>query len=414
MGNETSSVHGRRPASRNCGFSFTRIAAVGDTAPDGSGTYTGFAGLPATSGDSIAFIARESSGRQTIYVDSGGARQAVVDSNAPVPGGTDAFTGFGNLCLDGPDLLFLGRGGSIQLSGSEVMQQGVYVYADGVVRTIADINTPVPGGSGNFRFPTAAWIADGFVTFTGSDEAQSQGVYGHGPSGILIVADSSISVPGRTDRFQAFGLPTTDGKNVAFQHPDLPDTGIYIRYGTSIEVLVDTHTPIPNGGGATFKAVGDPHGLLGKVTVFNGFGGESNTEGAYEYRGIYCSQDDTLSVIADANTPIPDGQGNFYSFPLNANVMDPTTGDVAFEGEDEVSWGRNPEQPSPAPGQKGIFMDCAGRLHKVIDLTDTLDGKPLTDVSLGNRGLSGNQLVISATFVDGSSGIYCATVNRSP
>ena len=93
--------------------------------------------------------------------------------------------------------------------------------------------------------------------------------------------------------------------------------------------------------------------------------------------------------------------------------MDPTTGDEAFEGEDEVSWARDPDQPSSPLRQKGIFMDCGGRLHKVIDLTDTLDGKSLTDVSLGNRGLSGNQLVFGATFVDGSSGIYRATVNRS-
>ena len=81
--------------------------------------------------------------------------------------------------------------------------------------------------------------------------------------------------------------------------------------------------------------------------------------------GIYVAplQGGSLTPVALVGTPIPGGAGNFTGF--DADSPSQRDGLVAFRG-----FG-----PS---GQEGIYASIGGSLSKVIDLSDSLDGKTLT------------------------------------
>ena len=111
--------------------------------------------------------------------------------------------------------------------------------------------------------------------------------------------------------------------------------------------------------------------------------------------GIYLAdlQDGSITPVALVGTPIPDGTGNFTGFDSDSPSQ--RDGIVAFRG-----FG-----PS---GQEGIYASIGGSLTKVIDLSDSLDGKTLTHLFLGYEAVSGNQIAFAAQFADGSRGIYVA------
>ena len=46
----------------------------------------------------------------------------------------------------------------------------------------------------------------------------------------------------------------------------------------------------------------------------------------------------------------------------------------------------------------------------MIDLTDTLEGKAISSFTFSRRGLSGNEFVFFADFLDGSEGVFLTTV----
>ncbi len=62
-------------------------------------------------------------------------------------------------------------------------------------------------------------------------------------------------------------------------------------------------------------------------------------------------------------------------------------------------------------GTTGIFAASGASLIEVVSLGDILDGKTVNALSFSDdRPLSGNQLVFSAGFSDGSYGLYLAQV----
>ncbi len=93
--------------------------------------------------------------------------------------------------------------------------------------------------------------------------------------------------------------------------------------------------------------------------------------------------------IADTATAIPGGTGNFTSF-----------GDVSISATDVAFLGFG------ANGQEGIYDMTGGSLLNVVDLTDILDGRSITGLSLSRTGLVGDPIAFQATFADGSQGLY--------
>jgi hypothetical protein len=113
-------------------------------------------------------------------------------------------------------------------SGSgESGQRGVYAAQLGGptigISTIADVNTPIPNGTGNFRLFGTPSISEGDVAFPGGPLAQpAQGIYfvPHGGS-IKTIVDSNTAVPGGIGIYRGVGGLCLDHGSVAFVHSSM-------------------------------------------------------------------------------------------------------------------------------------------------------------------------------------------------
>jgi hypothetical protein len=353
----------------------------------------------------------------------------VVDTNSPVPGGmgnfiffTDPFT---TTSLDSRPAVSI-ENGTIVFSGSGASgQTGIYTApVGGSITTIADTNTALPDGTGNFRLFGTPSLSHGNAAFSGSGETASRVAQGAffvprgGP--ITTVADQNTPVPGGIEVFRGVGQVSLDDGNVTFVHSSVGKDRIFVADNGSQITLVADSTDFIVFNGLSFKggivafiaqqtsifaaSVGSPPMLVVDVGSFPGPGltgfSPSIDNGAIAFLvqgdGIYLATlEGSITPVALVGTPIPGGTGNFTGFdPDSPSHRD---GIVAFRG-----FG-----PS---GQEGIYVSIGGSLTKVINLSDSLDGKTLTHLFLGYEAVSGNQIAFAAQFANGSRGIYVAQV----
>ena len=87
------------------------------------------------------------------------AFRLLADSTTAIPGGTGSFTSFSpspalppNPCISFGNVAFFGAG-----SGG---QQGIYAVLAGTLTKIADLNTAIPNGTGNFIM----WQSNPFIS----------------------------------------------------------------------------------------------------------------------------------------------------------------------------------------------------------------------------------------------------------
>ncbi len=368
-------------------FEFQKVVDTNTPIPGGIGNFAGF-GFPALDNRNVAFQGEgpydEQQGIYTqagIYIKVGDELRVVADRNTPTPGGSANFDNF-YVTLDKRNLAFL-------------EQQGIYANIDGKLKVIADHYTPIPGGTENFNGLSAPSLDSGNVAFAGSgsfDEQQGiynqAGIYIKAGDELRVVADRNTLIPGGTGNFIFFGNPSLDNGNVAFEGyggSSFPPSqqGIYIKVGNKLKLVADRDTSIPGGAG-NFATLGYPSLDKGDIAFV---GSDSSFRG-----GIYANFGDKLKVIADRNTPIPGGTGNFIGF--SAPSLD--SGNVAFAGGD--------------PTQPGLYTTLGGSLRKVIAPNNSLDGKTVSSVAINREALSGNRIAFFVAFTDGSKGIYTATL----
>jgi len=362
---------GVRPAGA-VSFTFTKVADENTAIPGGTGTFTGFSD-PFLDGGNVIFLAVGSNGQEGIYTDLGGLH-AVADTSTAIPGGTGTFISFGDVSIDGGDVAFIGSG-----SG----QVGVYTdIGGGGLNLVVDKNTAIPGGTGTFSSLKSPSIDGGDIAFAGSGSGGQGGVYTD-IGGLHAVADTSTAIPGGTGTFSGIdGTISLDGGNVAFNGQGSGgQRGVYTDIG-GLHAVADTSTAIPGGTG-TFISFGSPS-LDGGNVAFTGSSGSGGQGGIYTDIG-------GLHAVADTNTPTPGGTGT-----LSPDHPFLDAGNVAF-----LATANN--------NQRGIYTDLGDSLMKVIDLTDTIDGKAVQTFSPGV--LSGNQIAFWAKLGDDfTESIYVATV----
>ncbi|NQU12468.1 hypothetical protein HQ590_16860 [bacterium] len=356
-------------------MNFTKIADYDTAIPGGTGNFTSFGELSAAlSGSTVAFRGSVSGEQNGIYTGTGsGALAVVADLNSGVPGGTGNFTGFGS---------------SIFISGSTVAfwgydpdsRDGMYT-ANGTLTVVADEDTAIPGGTGNFTgMGEFAALSGNTMAFHGNGSGGQHGIY-TGNGALTAVADLTTTVPGGTGNFTILVEPVISGGTVVFAgYGSDGENGIYTGNG-ALAAVADLSTAIPGGTG-NFTGLSDPV-ISGSTVVFhgNGAGGQS---------GVY-SDDGTLSLIADRNTAIPGGSGDFTYFEY-ISVSGST---VAFES-------------AGSDNQQGIYLYLGGTLYDLIDANDMLDGKNLMDIDLFVAGLDGNSLAFTVHYLDSSMAIYRA------
>lgn len=366
-------------------ITFSKVADTSTPIPGGSGNFETFS-FSALDGGNVAFHARGLVPQNGIYAEIGGTLGVVADVNTPIPGGAGNFEGFGFYpSIDGANVAFRGQ------AVSPFVQVGIYARIAGVLGVVADRNTPIPGGTGNFiGFQQRPTIDGANVAFWGTGPSFQIGIYTRIGGTLAVVADKNTAIPGGTGNFLTFGLadPSIDGGNVVFYGTGSDgQTGIYTDIGGTLSIVADENTPIPGGTG-NLGAFGHFPSLDGGNIAFFGLGFSGQ-------KGIYTDIGGTLAVVADLSTAIP-GEG----FPFTSFFNDPSLGgaNVAFLGQSVIPF--------------GLYTDIGGSLIKVIAPSDTLDSKTVSfgGISLARGALDGTQVAFTASLTDPSQGIFVATV----
>jgi hypothetical protein len=257
-----------------------------------------------------------------------------------------------------------------------------------VYTRIADTDTPIPGGIGNFPgfgndAPPA--ISGTSVVFRSGDgrvgTAVTTGVY-RSSSGVLgAIADRTTPIPPiptpppTPPTFGSFGAPSPDGAEPAFTGNTTGgfSRGVYVGHGART-IVADTGTGVPGGSGA-FTAFGANSSMDGGAVAFRGQSSAGN--------GIYSNAGGPLQVIADSGTPIPENAGmNFCPGCFGEPHLD--SGAVVFSGGTNID--------------HGIYTNTGGSLRRIADRTTLV---PDTNVSFS---LFGRQPSID----DGSSVFWAA------
>ncbi len=382
------------------------VADTQTAIPGGVGTFTDFPSGPGLSGNNLAFYGLGAGGQQGLYLTTLGSMQTpslIANLDTPIPGGTGSFLSFdaeaGIIIVSGHTAVFAGSG-----SGG---QHGLYgaVFAPPLVGDpfrIADTATAIPEGTGNFtEFPYVPGLSGNTAVFTGKGADGQHGIYG------AVFAPPQVGDPFR---------------------------------------LADTATAIPEGAGNFMEFPSSP-GISGSNAVFAGNGADGQ-------QGIYGAVFAPPLVgdpfrIADTTTAIPEGTGNFTDFGAEAGIII-VSGNTAVFGGSGVGGQQGiyaavlaPPQVGPpsriadtataipegtgnftsfgeasvsetdvvflgygAGGQTGIYDLTGGQLLKVVAVGEAINGKTIIGLSFSRGGVFGDPVAFQATFEDGSQGVY--------
>lgn len=300
-------------------YSFIKLADRSTAVPDHTGNFRYF-GRPAVSGGEVAFYGQATSGHKGIYTWNTWTETlvTVADMNTGIPDSTHNFTGFGHPSISSGDVAFTGTWSS--------SEKGIFKRATlgGSIVKVADKDTTIPGSSAKFTSFGNVSISGGVVAFYGTRLPNHKGIYKGSGAPVSKVADMNTAIPSGTGDFDGFGSgPNISGSQVAFSGwEDVFVDGIYIGNG-SLAKVADETTAIPDGVG-NFTSFGSPD-ISGSEVVFIGNGTNSQ-------KGIYAGNG-TLRTVVERDTGIPDGTGNFTDF-LNYSISGE---DVAFTGSGDSS-----------------------------------------------------------------------------
>ena len=185
---------------------------------------------------------------------------------------------------------------------------------------IADTNTAIPGGGGNFT-QWGAFSLNGCKMAFGASGLNREGVYLYDNGSLATIVDTSSLIPEGTGNFMHFGHVSYDNGNLAMKGGGENQSGIYLHTEGSLQRFVDLNTPIPEGMG-NFTHIDEPSFDMGAV-AFSGADTDSQL-------GIHTANSGTITKMADTNTASPDGLGDFTSISACSSLYD--AGHVAFEG----------------------------------------------------------------------------------
>src|SRR5207248_362869 len=263
------------PAARAAfGVSFSTAVDTSTTILGGTGTFTDFPTAPAINYGNIAFMGLGSGGQIGLYLKlsiPGDPYKVMADLNTANPSGTGTFTDFAltDLSLSNTSLTFIGSGSGGQL--------GVYVaIPTDPYRVVANLSTLIPNGSGYFTnfipndpYRHAAPVISGSnVAFLGYGDSGQIGVYVSNPGDpYRVVADLNTPIPGGTGNFTNFVPPNP----IVPRNPIISgDVIAFLGFGSGkqegsyrlqpsdpympLTALADTHTLIPASteSGSTF------------------------------------------------------------------------------------------------------------------------------------------------------------------
>jgi hypothetical protein len=317
-----------------------------------------------------------------IYTRNGGALTPVVDGNTINPYTSQPLFLHDQ---DGPPTI---SQGNVAFFAREPDGPAVWASLDGVLTRIAGSETLAPGGSDTLTIDyTRAPMIDGRnVAFRAWSDDTGNAVF-TSVDGVLETS-ASAEMPGGV----SYSSPmfASAGSSVAFG----ASGGIYVADGDVARTVADTSTQVP-GHDVPFAGFGPDVAFDGENTAFLGAGTLSSDPLVILY-GLYAEIGGTLFRIADSQTLMPGSSDTFDGFTYQHQELSIDGETVAFIGS--------------GGGRSGIYVHRDGAIHEVIEVGDLLEGQAIVGLEFGPRGLSGDQLVFSASFDDGTDGTWLVTV----
>ncbi len=157
--------------------------------------------------------------QEGIYLCKGSVLSKVADQNTPIPSGSGNFTSFANdLGISGENVVFFGSGAA----------GGMYLYNGTTLSKVVDQNTPIPSGSGNFTGFYVPFIDSATVVFTGFGASGQQGIYLYNGTTLSKVVDLNASIPEGSGYFTGFAAMGVSGDNIAFWGYGVGQYGYYL------------------------------------------------------------------------------------------------------------------------------------------------------------------------------------------
>lgn len=308
----------------------------------------------------------------------------IADSNTAIPGGAGNFTIFETYSIDASGIAFVADG-----AGSPGPQVGIYTWSGGQLARVADRNTIAPGSGGLlFSDLDHVSISNGQVAFhgwTGGD-----GVYLASNGTISRLADRGTPVPGGTGLFSSVEgeTPISNGSVAFWASAPSGQFGIYRRTGATTSALVNEDTLVP-GAGIPFRYInGDSVAMRnGSTVAFAGVGTDDQW-------GLYRIHDSVVSAIADSRGTLPDIRGTL----LVGGVFE----EPAVDGDQVVFAGRYTND-MVAPG---LFLDSNGILEEIIAPRTPVPGGSGFFTGLRQASLSHGRVVFWGLGSQGEEGIY--------
>jgi len=419
------------------------VASTGQPAPGTTGTFSALADPVLSGSGAVAFIGSLKLGAgvtaanaKGVWVSTGGTTTLAARIGQTAPTGLNfavpvTFSSINQIGVDNAGGLTLLAG----LTGSGVRTTALFgADANGDLILLAyrgasgqlavpelNVLMPLPYVSGQSR---SLDTVNGNVTLFGPLESAtttSIAAFVRGASGFTesFVAESGSAVPGLSGvTYRYFDEPAINGAGDVAFFAGLSgsgikitnSTGIYLDKGSNAGFIARAGDSAPGTTGA-FSGFGHPvlnnNGAAAFVGTLTGTDGVTPAPGA----GIWSNAGGTLTQIASEGSAAPGG-GTFSSF---VQFVLPDVGGVVFLAN---------LSGLPATQSQGLWAVWNGELTRVVGTGDTLDlhGIAKTVKTIGifhevptalgqsrSFDASTGDLVYTATFTDGTWGIYEVT-----
>ena len=349
------------------------------------GTIPGFGGadvaLLDNRDDTVLVLATNGNDEPGLFLYDG-TYTPVVSAGQVLPGAPGPFTGYWIAgVMNATTVVFLG---SFANGGSAIYR---YDRASGHYTPVVASGAAVPGGSGHFSAFFGLAVDDDRVIFMATATDGSRGIY-RWDGALTPLVDYTTTVPGGTGTFSFFtGLAARDGI-VAIGGRDVAGRlGIYrSENGGPLARVADTTTTVP-GTTETFEHL-DVAGIHDGEVYFTGFGGF--------VAGVYGGVQATTTVV-DTRQPMPGAFGPFDC--CFGNVHRSAPGAYYFKGTNF--------------GTYGIYLARDGKVYRVIDSDEPLDGTRL-DYLQPSGNWSGAQSSNGRVYFETTGGIYAAHPSFAP
>ncbi len=371
------------------------IISVGDAIPGGAGILRGIS-APSIEGNLVAFCDGEPglSFQTGAYVveRSTGLVHLIADRSSPFPEAGALFDLFGTPFLDEGKVYFWGMVGEVM----SPIAQGVFLVEApewaSLSPVVDTIHTPSGGGSPPAAVGSMHFHDNGISVYkisNGVDYAAIQRL----AESVVTIVDTTCEIPNKPGSlFGNFSIWSMAGGNVGFLgYDEAAATGLY-KYvdslGPTPVLVADSQTPIPDGEGLFVGFADMAIDEEGNV-AFIGVGDNDQA-------GVYAQTEGVLSVFLDASDFLPNG--DHLSAFWDVSIAD---GKIVILGAGSSGL--------------GIYVgswdgECNGAptLHRIVGTGDIIGGKSLAYAFPGPKALCGDQLAFAAIFNDSSQGIYVA------